>query len=175
MVTLTDPIKARVKVLLLRPERWWSIREEAKARGNPGGRPQRYWRANRSSDLRIASKESSNHLVAGSHRSFPQDCSVLKKKLTQSHLVKRMIRSLRSVSPILDLFSNFKRVRSLDFSRKLRLYIKKPFFRPLKNDWKWFFWLLMVKAWSGPDLVSRNGDGGWTKRRGLRCPNQRAH
>ena len=47
--------------------------EQGEARGNPGGGSSRYWRANRSSDLGIGAKDYSNHLVAGSFRSFPQD------------------------------------------------------------------------------------------------------
>jgi hypothetical protein len=57
----------------IRPERWWAILAQGEARGNSGGSSQRYWRANRSSDVGIGAKDLSNHLVAGSLRSFPQD------------------------------------------------------------------------------------------------------
>ena len=55
------------------PERWWTMPEQGESRGNPGGSPQRFWRANRSSNLGIGAKDQSNHLIAGSRRSFPQD------------------------------------------------------------------------------------------------------
>ena len=71
------------------PERWWSMRGQGEARGNSGGGPKRFWRANRSSELRIGAKDQSNHLVAGSLRSFPQDSWHL---LEEFHPVKRMIR-----------------------------------------------------------------------------------
>jgi len=37
----------------LGPERWWPMPDQDEARGNPGGGPQRFWRANRSSELGI--------------------------------------------------------------------------------------------------------------------------
>jgi len=43
--------RMRGKVYMLEPERWRTLPGQEEARGNPGGRPQRYWRANRSSDL----------------------------------------------------------------------------------------------------------------------------
>ena len=80
-----------VKVDLLRPERWWSINEKNEARRNSGGGSKGFWRANRSSNLLIGAKDSSNHLVAGSLRSFSQDSwNTIKNELNQ---VKRMIRS----------------------------------------------------------------------------------
>jgi len=65
-----------------------------------------------------------------------------------------MIRSLRTVLPILDLFSNFKRVRSLYLSRKSQFFAKKmiengvkiyvandgvglKWARPGKQEWRW--------------------------------------
>jgi hypothetical protein len=66
-------IPRRARADMLGPERWWTMPEQGQARGNSGGGSQRYWRANRSSDLGIGAKDSSNHLVAGSLRSFPQD------------------------------------------------------------------------------------------------------
>ena len=46
---------------------------KGKVRGNFVGGSQRYRRANRSSHVDIGAKNESNHLVAGSFRSFPQD------------------------------------------------------------------------------------------------------
>jgi len=57
----------------LGPERWWTMPGKNKVRGNSDGSLLRYWRANRSSYLGIGAKDQSNHLVAGSLRSFPQD------------------------------------------------------------------------------------------------------
>jgi len=37
----------------LGPERQWAMPAQGEARGNPGGGPQRCWRANRSSDVGI--------------------------------------------------------------------------------------------------------------------------
>ena len=65
--------EVRDKARSIRPERWWAIPAQGEARGNSGGSSQRYWRANRSSDVGIGAKDLSNHLVAGSLRSFPQD------------------------------------------------------------------------------------------------------
>jgi len=63
------------------PERWWTMPAEDEARGNSGGGSQRYWRANRSSHVGIGAKDQSNHLVAGSLRSFPQDSWSLFKQM----------------------------------------------------------------------------------------------
>ncbi len=60
-----------IRAQMLGPERWWTMLEQGKARGNSGGGSKRYWRANRSLNLGIGAKDSSNHLVAGSL--FPQD------------------------------------------------------------------------------------------------------
>lgn len=57
----------------LGPERWWTILDQIQVRGNPDGGSLRCWRANRSSELSIAAKDPSNHLVAGSFRNFSQD------------------------------------------------------------------------------------------------------
>lgn len=55
------------------PERWWTMPDQVEVRGNPDGGPKQFWRANRLSELGIGAKDQSNHLVAGSFRSFPQD------------------------------------------------------------------------------------------------------
>ncbi len=79
------------------PERWWTMPDQVEVRGNPDGRPKQFWRANRLSELGIGAKDQSNHLVAGSLRSFPQDswCIYRFIKLNKSYLVKRMIRVIR--------------------------------------------------------------------------------
>jgi len=58
---------------MMEPERQWTILEQDEVKGNFDGSPNRYWRANRSSDLWIAAKDQSNCLVAGWCRNFPQD------------------------------------------------------------------------------------------------------
>ena len=42
---------------VLGPERWWTMPEKGKLRGNSDGGLQRYWRANRSSYLGIGAKD----------------------------------------------------------------------------------------------------------------------
>ena len=78
------------------PERWWTMPDQVEARGNPGGGPKQFWRANRLSELGIGAKDQSNHLVAGSFRSFPQDSWSIEISFSNSYLVKRMIRGLRN-------------------------------------------------------------------------------
>ena len=46
-----------VRVYVLGPERWWTISEEGKARGNSCACSKRYWRANYSTDLIIGAKD----------------------------------------------------------------------------------------------------------------------
>ena len=129
------------RAYVLGPERWWTMPVQVEARGNPGGRPQRFWRANRSSEVGIGAKDQSNHLVAGSHRSFPQDswCSVVKR--VSSGKVNDQGSWGRND---LNLFSNYKLVRTWAFL----------------NEAHW------MDPWvpSGPVLVSRTGAVGWTKR-----------
>ena len=54
---LTGSFRGRVGAYLLGPERWWTMGEQVEARGNAGGGPKQYWRANRLSDLPIAAKD----------------------------------------------------------------------------------------------------------------------
>jgi len=70
------------------PERWWTIHDESEAVGNSGGSSLRYWRANRSFELWIETKDQSNHQVAGPRRSFSQDSNFYTKVL---YAVKRMM------------------------------------------------------------------------------------
>ena len=49
--------KIWVWVFMLGPERWWTMRDQGEARGNPGGGSKGFWRANRSSELRIGAKD----------------------------------------------------------------------------------------------------------------------
>jgi len=78
------------------PERWWTMPDQVEVRGNPDGRPKQFWRANRLSELGIGAKDQSKYLVAGHFRSFPQDSWSIESLFTNSYLVKRMIRGLRS-------------------------------------------------------------------------------
>jgi hypothetical protein len=78
------------------PERWWTMPDQVEVRGNPDGRPKQFWRANRLSELGIGAKDQSNYLVAGHFRSFSQDSWSIEVLLTNSYLVKRMIRGLRN-------------------------------------------------------------------------------
>ena len=80
----------------IRPERWWTMPDQVEVRGNPDGGPKQFWRANRLSELGIGAKDQSNHLVAGSFRSFPQDSWSIEWLHYNSYLVKRMIRGLRN-------------------------------------------------------------------------------
>jgi len=86
-----------------------------------------------SSDLGIAAKDPSNHLVAGSRRNFPQDS---RRLLKDPREVKQMIRS-PGASAGLHSFSNSKCARNpcylIEHGRR-------------------------VWALSGPLLVSRTGD-----------------
>ena len=50
-------VSRRVGAYMLGPERWWTMLEQGEARGNSGGSPKRYWRANRSPDLSIGAKD----------------------------------------------------------------------------------------------------------------------
>ena len=121
-----------VRAHRLGPERWWTMPEKGKVRWNSGGGSQRYWRANRSLYLGIGAK----YLVAGSLRNVPQEnwsWITLSGKANDWRNRKRFV---------LNLFSNFKWVRSSDYSGE-----------PLGQ----------VTTLRGPFLVSRTGDEGWTK------------
>lgn len=58
---------------MLEPEWWWTMPAQNEVRGNSDGSSSRYWCANRSLDVGIGAKDSSNHLIAGFLRSFPKD------------------------------------------------------------------------------------------------------
>jgi len=62
-----------VRAYMAGPERWWTIPGYSEVMGNCDGGWYQYWRANRLSELGIGAKDSSNYLVAGFLRSFPQD------------------------------------------------------------------------------------------------------
>ena len=105
---------ALTEVHLQGPERWWTTLGQAEAGRKSGGRPPRFWRANRSSDLSVGAKDQSNLLIAGSRRSFPQDS---RRGSSKSCLVKRTIRGwalwpgqkpIDRGRKVLDLFSNFQ-------------------------------------------------------------------
>lgn len=51
------PHNVWARAVLVRPERWWTIPGKDEARGNSGGGPMRYWRANRSLYLGIGAKD----------------------------------------------------------------------------------------------------------------------
>jgi len=55
LVTLQFPrgsgVGCRAWAHILRPERWWPILAQVEARGNSGGGPQQFWRANRLSEV----------------------------------------------------------------------------------------------------------------------------
>jgi len=79
----------RSKTLLtIRPERWWTFADEGEVKRNFDGGSKKCWRANRFSELAKGTKDSSNYLVAGSFRSFPQDSR--EKVFKQLSSVKRM-------------------------------------------------------------------------------------
>lgn len=61
------------KVIVIRPERWWSMLLEAEVSWKLDGRLKHCWRANRLSDERIGTKDPSNHLVAGLYWNFPKE------------------------------------------------------------------------------------------------------
>ena len=114
---------------------------EGEATGNHGGSPKRSWRANRSRDLSIGAKDQSNHLVAGFLRSFPQDSWSSNKPFEAVSLGKANDWRYGGLY-VLHLLSNFKSVRC-----------------PCNLN------VLGLRMWafSGPFLVSRTGDVGWTK------------
>jgi len=53
----SDLVSDWVVVYMLGPERWWTMRVQDEARGNSGGSPKQYWRANRLSEMRIGAKD----------------------------------------------------------------------------------------------------------------------
>ena len=65
--------RVRFAVHLSRPERWWTISSKIETGRNSSEGSERCWRANHSPKDYIGAIDSSNHLVAGSYRSFPQD------------------------------------------------------------------------------------------------------
>ena len=50
-------LRGGARAYTLGPERWWTMPEQGEVRGNSDGGPQRFWRANRSSDLGIGAKD----------------------------------------------------------------------------------------------------------------------
>lgn len=60
-------------VFLVGPESWWTLAVQDEVRGNSDGGPQKWWRANLFSEVAKGTKDSSNRLVAGFFRSFPQE------------------------------------------------------------------------------------------------------
>ena len=140
----------RVGARPMGPERWWTMLEEGEARGNSGGGPSRFWRANRSSHLSIGAKDSSNRLVAGSLRNFPQD-------------------SWHSVGAVSSGKANDC---ALSFGadvpprRILKLGIGEGGAPARDHLW---CGRTMRAVLSGPFLVSRTGDAGWTER-GAKVP-----
>ena len=95
---------------MLRPERWWTMLGHGEARRNLGGslRCAELTCKSLPPDLSIGAKDSSNHLVAGSLRSFPQDSSnpqwVARGKAMKGGICG-------SSSHDLGLLSNFKSLR----------------------------------------------------------------
>jgi len=62
-----------IRTIFLIPDNWWSILELADVTWYVIEGLDRCWRANRSCDLRIVAKDSSNQLVAGSIWSVPKN------------------------------------------------------------------------------------------------------
>ena len=66
-------------IIFLIPDSWWSILELVDVTWYVIEDLDRCWRANRSCDLRIGAKDSSNQLVAGSNWNVPKNSgSILK-------------------------------------------------------------------------------------------------
>jgi len=139
------------------PERCWTKLEQDEVRRNSDGGPKRFWRANQSSDLSLGAKDQSKHLVAGLHWNFPQDSrdrwnQAARLVENQFHLVKRMIRSIGyyPTQLILKLWiGDYSSISERNACRRRSNAASR----------------LNETVSSGPLLVSRTGDVGWTKRR----------
>ena len=104
-----------LRAVLLRPERWWTLLGHGEARWKLGGslRCAELTCKSLPPDLSKGAKDSSNHLVAGSLRSFPQDSSnplwVARGKAMKGGICGSSLHDL-------GLLSNFKSLRLVNLS-----------------------------------------------------------
>ena len=104
-----------LRAVLLRPERWWTLLGHGEARWKLGGslRCAELTCKSLPPDLSKGAKDSSNHLVAGSLRSFPQDSSnpprVARGKAMKGGICGSSLHDL-------GLLSNFKSLRLVSLS-----------------------------------------------------------
>jgi len=69
------------RTIFLIPDNWWSILELVDVTWYVIEDLDRCWRANRSWDLRIGAKDSSNQLVAGSDWNVPKNSGFIKNSI----------------------------------------------------------------------------------------------